>query len=263
MGERDSREEILKGAPWAAMQRWLALLPRPFHRRLDAASRIPALTPAPSRLARAAFRLFDDEGKVRAPMRHARSVLCGTLTRGRPTGHHHVQEPEARGQGARREHDGRGAAGDDRRGGPRRRRRSQRGGAPLLRRCALRLRGLTPARARLQEFIRIMRKTALVRLPVGLWRASPPLPSDVPTALFLSAVLGDSHLRPRLLGRRRCVPAAHARTHARRTGRGCDTPTRTTSPRASRLAPLRRAPAEHACCRHVARLADTCIAPRA
>jgi Ca2+-binding EF-hand superfamily protein len=72
MGERDSRDEILK-----------------------------------------AFRLFDDDETVRAntvaavssvvPPSHARSRL----------GQDQLQEPEARGQGAGREHDGRGAAGDD------------------------------------------------------------------------------------------------------------------------------------------------------
>ncbi|GLE07559.1 hypothetical protein PINS_up018117 [Pythium insidiosum] len=55
-----------------------------------------------------AFRLFDDD----------------------ETGQDLVPQPQARGQGARREHDGRGAARDDRRGGSRRRRRDQRGGVP-------------------------------------------------------------------------------------------------------------------------------------
>lgn len=84
MGERDSREEILK-----------------------------------------AFRLFDDDETAR-PAATARresgsDASCGTA------GEDLVQEPEARGQRAWGEHDGRGAAGDDRRGGPRRGRGGQRG----------------------------------------------------------------------------------------------------------------------------------------
>lgn len=106
MGERDSREEILKGAA-----------PKRARAALETAGQ-PALRPCLPLtfcVVSLAFRLFDDEGKVRATRgaahpRHAFFYAPPPLP---PAGHNHVQEPEARGQGARREHDGRGAPGDD------------------------------------------------------------------------------------------------------------------------------------------------------
>ena len=101
--------------------------------------------------------------------------------------------------------------------------------------------------------------------PSAFTAARAPLTRPLRRSPSPPAVLGDSHLRPRWLGRRRCVPAAHARSLAA-PGAGRVTPTLDSQSPLRRLFPAcaapRSAPGRACVLQHVMRVADTCVAPR-